>query len=69
MTLREILGDVHAIDNALAEFEQQYGLLSSTFFEWYQQGNEPEEQTWMLDFAEWGGLCRSKQRLLEIYQL
>lgn len=68
MTLREILGDVHAIDSALAEFEERYGLLSSSFFAWYQQGNEPEEQSWVLDFTEWSGLYRSKQRLLELYQ-
>ena len=68
MTLLEILADVHSLDKALAEFEQRYGLLSSTFFDWYQQGNEPEEQTWMLDFAEWSGLYRSKQRLLKLYQ-
>ena len=64
MTLFEILSDIHSIDNALAEFEQDYGLLSSTFFAWFQQGNEPEEQSWVLDFAEWSGLYRSKQRLL-----
>lgn len=68
MTLLELLSDIHAIDKALAEFEQDYGLLSSTFFAWYQQGSEPEEQSWVLDFAEWSGLYRSKQRLLELYQ-
>lgn len=68
MTLFEILSDIHSIDIALIGFEQDYGLLSSTFFAWFQQGNEPEEQSWVLDFAEWSGLYRSKERLLDLYQ-
>jgi len=68
MTLIEILSDIHAVNKALAEFEKEYGVLSETFYAWYQQGNEPEEQTWVLDFAEWAGLYKSHQRLLERYQ-
>jgi hypothetical protein len=67
MTLLEILSDIHAINNALAEFEVRYGLLSDTFFAWYQQGNEPEDDAWVLDFAEWAGWYKSRQRLLALY--
>ncbi|MFQ5341215.1 MAG: hypothetical protein ACE5F6_06665 [Anaerolineae bacterium] len=67
MTLVEILSDIHAVNNALIKFELRYGILSDTFFEWYQQGNEPEDSTWVLDFAEWAGWCKSRQRLLELY--
>lgn len=68
MTLTEILQDIHAVDKALASFEQRYGLLSDTFFVWYQAGHEPEEQEWVLDFAEWSGLYKSRRRLLALYQ-
>ncbi len=66
MTLTELLDDIHAIDKALASFEQRYGLLSDTFYAWYQEGHEPEEQGWVLDFSEWAGLCKSRHRLLTL---
>ena len=56
MTLAEILADIHVIDAALVAFLKEYGLLSDTFILWYQEGDEPEEQSWVLDFAEWAGL-------------
>ena len=68
MTLSQILEDIHAIDSLLADFEQRYGLLSDTFYGWYREGHEPAEQTWVLDFSEWAGLCKSRQRLLALCQ-
>ncbi|MBS1253566.1 MAG: hypothetical protein MAG451_02615 [Anaerolineales bacterium] len=65
MTLVEILSDIHIVNEALAEFESRYGILSDTFYEWYQQGNEPKDDAWVLDFAEWAGWYKSRQRLLE----
>ncbi|GEM_PF-1453716 len=67
MTLSDIVADLHAINRALVSFEENYGLLSDTFFAWYRQGNEPEEETWVLDFAEWAGWCKSRERLLALY--
>lgn len=67
MTLVEILSDIHVVNNALAEFERRFGILSDTFFNWYQQGNEPEDDAWVLDFSEWAGWCKSRQRLLDLY--
>lgn len=67
MTLLEILSDLHAVNDALAEFELRYGVHSDTFFEWYQQGHEPEDDAWVLDFSEWAGWCKSRQRLLALY--
>ena len=68
VTLSEILSDIHAINNTLVEFERRYGLLSETFFTWYQEGNEPEDDDWVLDFSEWAGLYKSRERLLALYQ-
>ncbi len=67
MQLLEILSDLHAVNSALAEFESRYGLLSDTFFSWYREGNEPDDDAWVLDFAEWAGWCKSRQRLLALY--
>lgn len=67
MTFTDIVADLHAINRALTTFEERYGLRSDTFFEWYQQGNEAEDDTWVLDFAEWAGWCKSRQRLLALY--
>jgi len=67
MTLADIVSDLHAVTRALVAFEERYGLLSDTFFTWYQQGNEPEEDAWVLDFAEWAGWCKSRSRLLALY--
>lgn len=68
MTLAEILSDIHAIDTALVDFEREYGLLTETFISWYEEGHEPEEQSWVLDFVEWAGLVKSRKRLYELYQ-
>ena len=68
MTLAEILADIHVINAALVAFEREYGLLSDTFILWYQEGHEPEEQSWVLDFAEWAGLYKSRRRLYDLYQ-
>lgn len=67
MTFADIVSDLHAVNRALVTFEGRYGLLSDTFFDWYQQGNEPEDEAWVLDFAEWAGWCKSQQRLLALY--
>lgn len=67
MTLADIVFDLHAIARALLAFEERYRLLSEPFFTWYQQGNEPEDDAWVLDFAEWAGWCKSRERLLTLY--
>ena len=58
LTLSEILEDIHTLNQNLAVFEDKYGLLSETFYSWYTQGQEPEDESWMLDFVEWAGLYK-----------
>ena len=55
MTLYEILQDVHALEEDLLTFERKYGVLTETFFEAYQRGEEPEDDAWVLDWSEWAG--------------
>jgi len=55
MTLEEILQDIHALAEDLLMFERKYGVLTETFYEAYQRGEEPEDDAWVLDWSEWAG--------------
>ena len=59
MTLRELLADIHALEEDLMGFERKYGLRSETFYPAYMGGEEPEEEQWVLDFGEWAGVYRT----------
>ena len=59
MTLHEILADIHALEEDLLAFERKYGIRSETFFAAYTSGEEPEEDTWVLDFGEWASIYRT----------
>src|SRR5947208_732972 len=59
MNAREILTDIHALEEELLEFERRYGLRSETFYAAYQGGEEPEDGAWVLDFSEWAGVYRT----------
>ena len=54
MTLDEILRDIHALEEDLLVFERKYGVLSDTFYQSYQRGEEPSNESWVLDWSEWG---------------
>ncbi len=68
MTLQEILADVHALGDDIEAYEQKYGVLSETFYEVYLSGEEPENDTWMLDWADWAGAYKLLLRRLEQYR-
>lgn len=59
MELRELLTDIHALEEELLEFERKYGIRSETFFSAYSSGEEPENDTWVLDFGEWASIYQS----------
>jgi len=52
MNLREILADIHALETELLAFERKYGIRSETFYAAYISGEEPEDDTWVLDSGE-----------------
>jgi hypothetical protein len=56
MTLRELLADIHALEEELLTFERKYGVRSETFFSAYASGEEPEDDRWVLDFGEWASV-------------
>ena len=59
MTLREILADIHALEEEMIGFERKYGLRSETFYAAYVNGEEPEDDDWVLDFGEWASVYRT----------
>jgi len=59
MTPREILLDIHALEEELLAFERKYGVRSETLYEAYARGEEPEDDRWVLDFGEWASVYRT----------
>lgn len=55
MTLDEILRDIHAMREDLLVFERKYGVPTEVFYEAYQQGEEPADSAWVLDWSQWAG--------------
>ncbi|MBT9140420.1 MAG: hypothetical protein DDT30_00996 [Dehalococcoidia bacterium] len=68
MTLQEILADIHALNEDLEAYERKYGVLSETFYESYTSGEEPEDDTWVLDWADWAGAYKILLRRREQYR-
>ncbi|RLC62519.1 MAG: hypothetical protein DRI80_06205 [Chloroflexota bacterium] len=59
MNLREILADIHALEEDMLNFERRYGIRSETFYAAYVSGEEPENDSWVLDFGEWASVYRT----------
>lgn len=59
MTLRDLLTDIHSLEQDLLGFERKYGVRSETFYAAYVAGEEPEDDSWVLDFGEWASVYRT----------
>lgn len=59
MTRLELLTDIHALEQELLTFEAKYGVRSETFYAAYASGEEPEDESWNLDFSEWASIYRT----------
>ena len=59
MRSQEILSDIHALEEELLKFERKYGIRSDVFHAAYAQGEEPENDAWVLDFTEWASVYRT----------
>ena len=67
MTLQEIMTDIHVLNEDLEAYERKYGVLSDTFYEAYTSGEEPEDDAWVLDWADWAGAYKILLRRREQY--
>lgn len=68
MVLSEIIEDIHALMHDVEVYERKYGILSDTFYEIYLSGEEPEDDAWVLDWADWAGAYKILLRRREQYQ-
>ena len=59
MDLRQILADIHALEEELLAFERKYGIRSETLYAAYIAGEEPENDAWVLDFGEWASVYKT----------
>lgn len=59
MDLRNILLDIHALEEELLDFERRYGIRSETLYAAYANGEEPEDDRWVLDFGEWASVYKT----------
>ena len=59
MNLHDILADIHALEEELLDFERKYGIRSETFYAAYANGEEPEDENWVLDFGEWASIYKT----------
>lgn len=55
MTLDDIVQDIHMLEQDLQTYERKYGVLSETFYESYQRGEEPADDAWVMDWSAWAG--------------
>lgn len=67
MTLDQILRDIHAMREDLLMFERKYGIPSEVFYQAYQQGEEPADSAWILDWSQWAGSYEMLQEQLALY--
>jgi hypothetical protein len=68
MTLDEIIQDIHALGEDLLTFERKYGVLTETFYEAFRNGEEPENDAWVLDWSDWAGAYELLLRRQEMYR-
>jgi hypothetical protein len=68
MTLQDIIADIHALGEDVKVYERKYGVLSETFYEAYMAGEEPEDDSWVLDWADWAGAYQLLLRRQEQYR-
>jgi hypothetical protein len=59
MNSSDILIDIHALEEELLDFERRYGIRSESFYVAYMNGEEPEDDSWVLDFGEWASVYRT----------
>lgn len=68
MILQDIIADIHALTEDVEVYERKYGVLSETFYELYMSGVEPDDDAWVLDWADWAGAYKTLLRRQEQYR-
>lgn len=68
MTLQDIIEDIHALTEDVGVYERKYGILSETFYESYMLGEEPEDDSRVLDWSDWAGAYKILLRRQDQYR-
>ena len=68
MILEDVLRDIHAMREDLLVFERKYGIPTELFYEAYQQGQEPTDSAWVLDWSQWAGTHEILEERLTMYR-
>lgn len=68
MTLDDVLRDIHAMREDILVFERKYGIPTEIFYVAYQEGEEPADSTWVLDWSQWAGSYEILQERLTWYR-
>lgn len=53
MNLDDLLHDIHLLEDELRTYERKYNVLSETFYEAYQNGEEPPDDAWVPEWTAW----------------
>jgi hypothetical protein len=59
MTIREMLSDIHALEEDILMFERKHGIRSEIFYAVYMGGEEHEDENWMMNFGERASVYRT----------
>ncbi len=68
MTLDDVLQDMYALADEMRTYERKYGVLSETFYESYQRGEEPPLEAWVRDWTAWASAYQLWLRRREQYR-
>jgi len=69
--LRELVGDIGAVEKQLSRFESKYGVLSHEFYQAFANGELSEFDAYdeyRTAFIEWAALCQTRRKLEQEYQ-
>jgi hypothetical protein len=69
MTLDDLLYDIHVLEDEIRSYERKYGMLSEIFYEAYNQGEEPADDSWVRDWTAWAGVYKLWLRRREQYRM
>ncbi|MBX2998802.1 MAG: hypothetical protein KF893_09860 [Caldilineaceae bacterium] len=68
MTLDDLLQDIYALEEEMRVYERKYGVLSETFYESYNEGEEPAHEAWVRDWTAWASAYRLWLRRRQQYK-
>ena len=68
MTLDDIVQDIYTLEDEMRAYERKYNVLSETFYQSYESGEEPPDDGWVRDWTAWASAYNLWLRRREQYQ-